>query len=322
MVNRQTIVGGFVLGGILLALGVLVLFSRLRPFEPITRAVLVFEGSVNGLIVGSPVTFRGVRVGVVRHIRVQFDPGSRRAYIPVIVQLEPNRVTVGTSVESVRTVGLPRMVADGLRGQLNVQSFVTGQAEIDLDFRPETPATLYHRVPGLPEIPTLPGQLQQLRDQIVNLPLHDLALDAERTLVSLQALSTHMDQMLPPLVGSLTRTSDQSQVALATATAAIADLQVKAGRTLEAVDRLTNDGDRQLAGRGAELSRLLQTSNRTVGQAQALLTQLNGIASPRSAPRGDIESSLRDLSAAASSLRGLAEDLDRNPQLLLTGRGR
>ena len=30
MVNRQTIVGGFVLGGIVLALAVLVLFSRLR----------------------------------------------------------------------------------------------------------------------------------------------------------------------------------------------------------------------------------------------------------------------------------------------------
>ncbi|WP_428377546.1 MlaD family protein [Lichenicoccus sp.] len=322
MVNRQTIVGGFVLGGILLALGVLVLFSRLRPFEPVTRAVLVFEGSVNGLIVGSPVTFRGVRVGVVRHIRVQFDPGSRRAYIPVIVQLEPNRVTIGRSADSVRTVGLPRMVADGLRGQLNIQSFVTGQAEIDLDFRPDTPATLYNRVPELPEIPTLPGQLQQLRDQIANLPLHDLAEDAEHTLVSLQVLSEHIDRLLPPLVGSLTRTSDQSQLALATATAAIADLQARAGRTLRAIDRLSTDGDRQLAGRGAELSALLRASNRSVGQAQALLTRINALAAPRSAPRADVEASLRDLSAAASSLRGLAEDLDRNPQLLLTGRGR
>ena len=54
------------------------------------------------------------------------------------------------------------MVADGLRGQLNIQSFVTGQAEIDLDFQPGTPARLYNRVAGLPEIPTLPGQLQVL----------------------------------------------------------------------------------------------------------------------------------------------------------------
>ena len=322
MVNRQTIVGGFVLGGIVLALAVLVLFSRLRPFEPITRAVLVFEGSVNGLIVGSPVTFRGVRVGVVRHIRVQFDPGTRRAYIPVIVQLEPNRVTVGTSADTVRTVGLPRMVADGLRGQLNIQSFVTGQAEIDLDFQPGTPARLYNRVAGLPEIPTLPGQLQVLRDQITNLPLHDLALDAEHTLVSLQVLSDRMDRALPPLISSLTATSDQSRVALGAATAAIADLQARAGLTLQAIDRLSMDGDRQLAGRGVELSRLLQASTRSVGEAQTLLTQVNGLAAPRSAPRADVEASLRDLAAAASSLRGLAEDLDRNPQLLLTGRGR
>ena len=322
MANRQTIVGGFVLGSIVLALVALVLFSRQRPFEPVIRAVAVFDGSVNGLIVGAPVTFRGVRVGSVRRITLQFDPSAHKAYIPVLLQLEPDRVTIGLHGTSVRTVGLEALVHDGLRAQLNVQSFVTGQAEVDLDFRPDTPATLYRRIPGLPEIPTLTSQLQQIKDQLANLPLLDLARDAEHTLQSVQALTEHMNRALPPLISSLTETSDNSSEALQTASGAIHELQGKTGHTLDAIGQLSVDGDQQLRGRGAELRQLLVNSNQAMDQAQLVLKQVGSLTAPRSRSRDNIESSLADLSAAAASLRGLASDLERDPQMLLTGRGR
>ena len=63
MGNRQTVVGAFVLGGIILALGAIILFGQLNPFSRIVRAVVVLQGSASGLSIGAPVTFRGVPVG-------------------------------------------------------------------------------------------------------------------------------------------------------------------------------------------------------------------------------------------------------------------
>ena len=74
MAAKQTVIGAFVFGGLLLAIGAIVLFDNFRLFSPTMRAAVVFQGSISGLSVGAPVTFRGVRVGAVESIVLQFDP--------------------------------------------------------------------------------------------------------------------------------------------------------------------------------------------------------------------------------------------------------
>jgi len=80
--GRQTAVGAFVLGGIVLALGAIVLFGNFNLFHPAVRASVVFRDSIAGLAVGAPVTFRGVRVGAVDSIKIEFDPQTAVALIP------------------------------------------------------------------------------------------------------------------------------------------------------------------------------------------------------------------------------------------------
>ena len=55
-------------------------------------------------------------------------------------------------------------------------------------------------------------------------------------------------------------------------------------------------------------------------QVRDLLGDLRSLTSERAAPGLNIEATLRDLAAAAASLRGFANDVEHNPQLLLTGR--
>ena len=55
-------------------------------------------------------------------------------------------------------------------------------------------------------------------------------------------------------------------------------------------------------------------------QMHDLLGDVRSMTSDRAAARANIESTLRDLAAAAASLRGFANDVEHNPQLLLTGR--
>ncbi|MBV8915632.1 MAG: MCE family protein, partial [Acetobacteraceae bacterium] len=189
MAARPAIVGGFVLGALALAAAAVILFGGSRLFATTSRAVTFFEGSVAGLDVGAPVTFRGVRLGSVVRVALAFDPATRIARIPVTIEIEPDRITW----EGARpgTADYSRLVAAGLRAQLASQSFVTGQLRVDLDFRPDTPIRMVGDT-GLPEIPAIPSELEQLRSKLTELPLRDLVDAAQRALNSVDRLATHL----------------------------------------------------------------------------------------------------------------------------------
>ena len=55
------------------------------------------------------------------------------------------------------------MIEKGLRAQLVTQSLVTGQLQIELDFRPDTPGTLIGPDNGEPEIPAIKSSLGSVR---------------------------------------------------------------------------------------------------------------------------------------------------------------
>jgi paraquat-inducible protein B len=105
-----------------------------------------------------------------------------------------------------------------------------------------------------------------------------------------------------------------------TAAQTILSLQDRLDTTLANVSQLAISGDRQLNERGAELHTLLTDATQTIEQAHEVLGDLRTVTSSRATTRSNIESTLRDLSAAAASLRGFANDVEHNPQLLLTGR--
>ena len=317
--GRQTAVGAFVLGGVALAVAAFVLFGKLHIFSPVKHAAVVFQDSIAGLSVGSPVTFRGVRVGAVDSITIQLDHKTNTAYIPVIIQLDSGRVRATRDGDSA-PVDLRALIDQGLRAELNTQSFVTGQSEIDLDFEPKTVAVLHPDITDLTEIPTQLSTIQKVKEQLSQLPLRELADNASATLQSLRALSEKLNEGLPPLVQSLKSSSDRADDALATVSQAIKDLQGHFDGALADIDRLAVSGDRQLNQRGAELHSLLVASAQTANRATEALAQVKSLTSDRGAARANIESALRDLAAATASLRGFASDVEHNPQLLLTGR--
>jgi paraquat-inducible protein B len=317
--RRQTAVGAFVLGGIVLALAAVVLFGKFNLFNPGVRAAVIFQDSIAGLSVGAPVTFRGVRVGAVDGIGIQYDTKTRIAYIPVTVTIDTDRALVMGERRKV-TLDLPDLVAHGLRAELNVQSFVTGQSQIDLDFDPASPAIMHEHVSQLPEIPTRQSTLQRATQQLSQLPLRELADDTVATLKSLRALSEKLNTSLPPLIESLKATADKSGQTVDTAGQAIKSLQTRLDTTLAAIEKAANAGDQQLTQRGAELHTLLTATNQTTLQMNDLVGNLRNMTSDRAASRANVEATLRDLAAAAASLRGFANDIEHNPQLLLTGR--
>jgi paraquat-inducible protein B len=317
---RPAVVGGFVLGALALAVGAIIFFGGTRVFERKVRAVAFFEGSVAGLEIGAPVTFRGVRVGSVEHtaLHLSFDG---RARVPVTIELLPGKVVFeGEEVQA--GTRLERLVAAGLRAQLNLQSFVTGQLRVDLDFRPEAPATMVDAdTDGLPQIPTLPSEFERLRETLAEVPVRDLAQTMLRILRTAERLADKLEADVGPLLDTTRRGVDAAIHTLETTEQTVVRLQADASHTLRELDQLAISAQQQLGDRGAEVARVLGTVDRLARRAEALLASLDGLTAPRSQLRGDLEAAARDLAASTGSLRGFARTIERDPSALLRGAG-
>lgn len=317
---RPSIVGAFILGAVGLVVAALLFFGRVQPFAARSRVVVFFHESVAGLDVGSPVTFHGVRVGSVENIAVQFSTKTMTARVPVFLELEPKKIVWEGRQLGPSTADFERLDQAGLRAQLAMQSFVTGQLRVDLDFRPATPAQLVGATADVPEIPTVPSELGRLRDQLSNLPLRDLAESTQKAFRSLNRLADHLDSRVDPLIDSVQRTADAATRTLQTTDEAVRRVQADASTALQNLNSLLVDTRHQVNARGDELSRTLGGADRLIGRADTLVGSLDGLAEPGSPFRDDLEATVHDLAASASSLRSFAQTVERNPNALVMGR--
>ena len=318
--SRSTIVGGFVLGALALVVAAILFFGGSDLFAHKYRAVVFFENSVAGLEIGAPVTFRGVRVGSIQHIELQLS-SSGRARIPVILEFIPELVSFNGQKLQVGTLSTEQLVKEGLRAQLNLQSFVTGQLRVDLDFLPNTPVHLQPVDTGnMPQIPALPSDLERLRTSLSELPVQELSQRLLESLQAIERLANHLDARVDPLLGSVGQGFDTATRTMEVVQTAIGKLRPETSHTLENADALLTDTTHQIDNRSADIAHLVQSADRVTQQANALLSTLNNLAEPRSEFRGNLEASMRDLAATAASLRELARTLDRDPSVVLRGR--
>ena len=185
------LIGAFVLGAIVLIIGGLIVLGGGKFFQRTTPVVMYFQGSVAGLSAGSPVNFRGVRVGQVTNVSIRYQPnGGDPLIIPVFAELISDNVQLVATRDQKKEsrpgkgVVLRKLIDDGLRAQLAIPSLVTGQATVSLDLIPGSPAQFLDTYPGWIEIPTVPSTLQevqatlqQIYEKLSKLPLDELIED-------------------------------------------------------------------------------------------------------------------------------------------------
>jgi paraquat-inducible protein B len=318
--SNRAAIGAFVLGGVVLGIGAVVLFGNWHLFQPVHRAEVVFDGSISGLAVGAPVSFRGVRVGEVQRIVIQIDPRTRQFFVPVTVLLEQDRIRVGHGPAPKADLDVKDLIQRGLRAQINTVSFVTGQSEIALEFDPNSTPVLHPDLVDLPEIPTRPSTFEKVERQLSQLPIGELVQDAMTTLKSLHSLTTTLNDGLPKLLTSVTQTSDHAGQTVQSASTAITDLQGRLDVTLAQLDKLTSGASTALDARSADLHAVLTSARQSLQEVDGVLASVQTITSPRGEERVNLDSILRDLAAATAALRAFSNDVEHNPQLLLTGR--
>jgi len=302
---KPVLVGGFILGALALAVTGILVFGGMKLFTRDVRVVVVFAGSVAGLEVGSPVTFRGVPIGRVAAMRVQADVVSNSILVPVYLDLEPKRISWERGYDAT-SGGIGRAVQSGLRAQLASESLITGQLSVNLDMHAGSAVAPPRNLDGLVEIPTIPSDLEDLEEDFRKFNLPDLGVKMRATLIDLQRVLDTLQSRVGPAADDLHET-------LTTATATVRSIQTDAHRSLGHIDQLVDETRGQVETNGKDLDTLLKRADKTASQAEQLITTVNDLTGPESPMRADLAASLRDLAASASSLRTFTRDFERNP---------
>jgi paraquat-inducible protein B len=182
--------------------------------------LMYFDGSVRGLAAGAPVEFRGLKVGAVEDVSLVFDPDTVTVRVPVIAQLEPQRIAVSGEAEATAPYDvMEKLVARGLRAQLKPGNLITGQLVVALDFYPESPPADLKRGGRYPELPTVPSDLETITRSLTDLfakigelPLEPLVADARSAVQAMEKLMTSTD--FQRSATSLRQAADAAKAAL------------------------------------------------------------------------------------------------------------
>lgn len=340
---NKSLIGGFVLGALaLVAAGVVILGSG-RFMSERAKGVLYFEGSVKGLSVGSPVMFRGVKIGSVTEISFRFDPKTLKTQIPVFIETEQERIDRTGPLVRDPAKTLKMLVEKGLRAQLETQSFVTGQLMISLDFHPEKPANFVGDGSML-EIPTIPSSMEQLAKTLEKLPLEDLVN-------RIASAAAGMDRLLnsPELtqsISALNHSLNGIQKLVGDVSAQISPIGSAVQDIVRDAQKLLRRAEDQVDPIGSSLQKTLEETRKLVGNVNsrvdplyvgildvikqagsAMKTAETSIAELGKRTDGDsalmvgLVDSFSEFEKAARSVRMLADYLEKNPEALLRGKG-
>lgn len=308
------LIGSFVLGAIALLVVGLLVFGAGNVFRERHRFVSFFDGSVAGLSPGAPVTFRGVPVGAVTEMQVRIDRRTLDARIPVYYEFDASRFTLQGDPSIDIEGRMEQAIRNGLRAQLVQQSLVTGQLAIQLTVVPGSPIETVAVDGGVPEIPTIPSGLEALKGTLEELPLVELVTSATRTVNRLDELlaAPEIDQILGAL-GTTLQTVD----------ALAGDLRIQVPRLLAELERTSQGVQTAVAQGEGSLSRLdaaLVTAEQAFRRAETALASADSLLDNEGRPYQSLLSTLQEAEAAARSIRRLADAIERNPSMFITGR--
>ena len=351
-------IGGFTIGALALLVIGLLLFGGSQLFKKDkVRFVIFFDSSLNGLEVGAPVKMQGVKIGVVERIRLEIDQATGKVFKPVVVEIDRNSF-VGMD-------GLPdeispdrkrlqanvnKLVGEGFRARLEMQSLLTGLLFVDFAMYPDKPAQYTHiDFQGLVELPCIPTTTDELRntaekmsETLRNLPLDEIARNFSDTLqeirnllaskemqqsnVALSVTLTELEKTMKTLNRNLEPILKETQNTVIGADALVQDSRsmvnavhqevkpVMAGveRTLANADKTLANADKAMAA----ATTALDTATAALTKARSTLVTVDGAVGPDST----LNETLVAMKEAARSLKSLTDYLERHPEAVISGK--
>ena len=323
-------IGLFIIVGILLAVTGIVILKAGSLFERRSIMETYFDESVQGLEVGSPIKYRGVKVGTVKKINFvrnvygnQMSPEDKfRFGSYVVVRSSVHEVFPGVKGDELESA-LHAAIEEGMRIRLATQG-VTGVVHLEADHLdpkdyPPMPITWK---PDYMYIPSAPSQIKVIGDTINNIAkdleqanIHKATSDLDELLLSIKQLveDTHMAQISKQASQTLTEfqaTVKEARQLLENPKVEriLTDAAVVAGTAKRAVTEL-DQTTRRLNRASETLPETMVRLERTLRRVDRLVTAKNQ----------DLEQTIDNLRQISENVRDLTDEVKRYPSRLAFG---
>lgn len=311
-----TKLGLFVVSGVVALLVAIVFFGGRSMRKNTLSFDTYFNESVQGLEVGSPVKYRGVTIGTVaaadiapdlRHVKVSMD-----LYLDDVARLH---LTEGAPTPKSKT-----RIPPDLRTQL-VSQGITGVKFVQMDFFdvkanpvetlpfPVSEATIPSAVSTLKSLEdSIVGAVNRIPDLVdgvmaimlrVNRILEDF--DQKKVPDAAKLALQHVDEVLLNIDGTLKDLKTSGVIGKSAATVQNVDRAVTKMNTL--LDKL--DGEKGL-----------------FASAQKTTDAFGDLGRNATGTTRELEATLREVREAAEAIRTLADELEKDPDMLLKGKAK
>jgi paraquat-inducible protein B len=262
---------------------------------PALDVLMYFNQSLRGLAPGAPVDFKGVVLGEVKSIGIEFDPKERQFRMPVLVRVYPERLRRGDGNDEMESAQarhsrVQSMIDRGLRAQLRLGNLLTGQLYVALDFFPNAAEVEPTAASEPMQMPTIPNSLDELQSQIGEIAIKLNKIPYEQIGKDLQKTMATLDRTLSS-----------------------AEVLAK---------RLNNDLSPQMSAAMKDIRKTLDAAGKTLDAAGKTLGTAERAIAEDAPLQQDLRRTLQELSRSAASMRILTDYLEQHPESLLRGKPR
>jgi paraquat-inducible protein B len=270
--------------------------TAMKQPDPISqRYVLYFNETLLGLSKGAPVSLLGLPAGEVVDVGLDLDPatGSIRGRVEVatfperlIARMSRQQAATGAALEKSqqqRRALMEQLVERrGLRAQLRSGNILTGQLFVALDYFPDAPKA---KIDWSKEVPVFPVVASTITDLVAKLT----SIVAKLEKLPFEEIGADVTKVLATL-----------------------------NATLEGASAALKHIDADLI---PPLKTTINELRQTVATANQLLQNTDATLLGKDAPaQQELRDALQEVSAAARSVRVLADYLDRHPEALIKGK--
>jgi paraquat-inducible protein B len=303
---NPTAIGVFVVGAAVLLVVALLFWGGTGFFRTRLDYVLYFDSAVTGLNKGAPVLARGVKVGEVTDIQLRWGT----PFIGVYIAVEPDTLK-GTAAEGPRRAVEVAVRDGGLRAQLRMQSFVTGVLYVALDRYPDTSIVLRGLDKRVPELPTVPtdlevwtAKLEKFADKIEKVPLEQIAQSTAEVLDGVKRIveSKETRDLLPSAnaaIGDVRTLVRGLDTQIGPLLAKIEGTVTRLDAGVDAARKLAADVDSRLDPLATRAEATLDAAAVAIGDTRPLIADMRRLAATLDAQVDPLITSIRSTSDTA-----------------------
>ena len=314
--QRSFAIGAFIVGAIFVVFITLLFLSGGKIFSDKERVIMYFVGSVQGLQIGAPIKLKGVVLGEITDIQINFQSDDKSVLTAVTADLALERIN--RKGLNVTREFFEEAVTQGLRAQLNFQSFLTGLLYVELDFFPDVPAQRYGFQNKHMELPTVPTAFEEISKNLQEINIKGLVENLDKLTLQFSQLVEGGD--IQQTLGSFKTAADSMAKASNSLTDDISALSQNLTNTSNELNQLLTTFNQHAPDIANNVNMNLLQLQQSLQQFNKTAQSLDSTFSEDSPLVYQLNRTLKDVSRSATALRNLSDTLEQQPEALLRGK--